>query len=171
VHGNHQNTVEHGMQRDQHYPWGGIPLHRRVICAPGGALLAGISGTLRYNFGPYQYSQAEMWSMVLGLAPRLLANRLRYGRALDIFVTHAPPWKIHDEDDLPHRGIKAFRWLDQVFQPAYHLHGHIHVYRQDTVIETLLGATRVINAYGHKVITLPAPAAQAGCPSTKQYRK
>lgn len=155
VHGNHQNTVEFGTESDHAHPWGAIPLHRRVLCGPGGVLLAGIDGSLQYNFGPYQYSQAEMWYMVFGLVPALLANRLRYGRYLDIFVTHAPARGIHDMEDLPHRGIKAFRWLAQVFQPAYHLHGHIHVYRQDTITETLLGSTRVINAYGHKEIMLP----------------
>jgi len=159
--GNHLNQVEHGTESDHAHPWGGIPLHRRTVCAPGGVLLAGIDGSLQYNFGPHQYTQAEMWGMVLSLTPHLLLNRLRYGRALDIFVTHAPAWKIHDMDDRAHQGVKAFRWLDKVFQPAYHLHGHIHVYRHDTVVETQFGTTRIINTYGHKVIQFspgqPAP--------------
>ncbi len=156
VHGNHQNTVEYSTGDDHAHPWGAISLHRRVRRGPGGVLLAGISGCLQYNFGPYQYSQTEMWYMVFGLVPALLLNKLRFGRYLDIFVTHAPAWNIHDMEDRPHHGIKAFRWLDQVFQPAYHLHGHIHVYRQDAITETSLGATRVVNAYGHKIIRFPA---------------
>jgi Icc-related predicted phosphoesterase len=91
------------------------------------------------------------------MVPRLLLNRLLYGRALDIFVSHAPPWKIHDETDLPHQGIKAFRWLIDVFQPAYHLHGHIHVYHSNTITETQVKRTKVINAYGFRELDFNLP--------------
>ena len=92
-----------------------------------------------------------MWWSVIGLVPGLLRNRLSYGRYLDVFVTHAPPWGIHDGPDYPHIGIKAFRWLLETFEPQLHLHGHIHVYRPDMVIETQFEATRVLNTYGYKV--------------------
>ncbi len=118
--------------------------------------MAGIEGSIRYNNGPHQYSQGDMWSMALGLVPRLMINRLRYGRFLDVLVTHAPPWKIHDMEDLPHHGIKAFRWLLQVFKPAYHLHGHIHVYRNDIPTITQFEETQVINCYGYRELTLEA---------------
>ena len=152
VRGNHafrEEDTTGGMRTE---PWGGIDLHRRAVRAPGGLLLAGMEGSLQYNFGAYQYSQSEMWSYVFLLAPALLLNRLLYGRYLDIFVTHAPPWQIHDQDDLPHRGFKAFRWLIKTFRPAVHLHGHIHVYRQDTITETLSDETRVINTFGYRVM-------------------
>ena len=80
--------------------------------------------------------------------PALLFNRIRHGRYLDVFVTHAPPWGIHDKSDRAHRGIKAFRWLLNAFQPRYHFHGHIHVYRPDTITETVFHNTRVLNTYG-----------------------
>jgi Icc-related predicted phosphoesterase len=150
VYGNHQNLPEIHADGERVKPWGAIHLHRHNICGPGNLLMTGIDGSLQYNFGPYQYSQAEMWGMVLLLVPGLIVNKLRFGRYLDVFVTHAPPWKIHDMDDRPHLGIKAFAWFDRVFQPAYHLHGHIHVYRQDTITETLLGKTKIINAFGYK---------------------
>jgi Icc-related predicted phosphoesterase len=94
---------------------------------------------------------------VLSLVPGLLLNKLNVGRYLDVFIAHAPPWQVHDEEDLPHRGIKAFRWLIKVFQPAYFLHGHIHIYRRETVTRTLLDKTTVQNVYGYKVLTLPTP--------------
>jgi len=87
----------------------------------------------------------------------LMLNKLRYGRALDILVTHSPPWKIHDDNDLPHQGIKAFRWLIDVFKPTYHLHGHIHVYRRDVVTETQIGPTKVINTYGFRELEMKTP--------------
>jgi Icc-related predicted phosphoesterase len=95
--------------------------------------------------------------MVLDLVPRFLYNKLRLGRYLDVFISHAPPWQVHDADDLPHRGIKAFRWLIDVFKPTYFLHGHIHVYRQDTVTRSMIGKTIVQNVYGYKVLTIPTP--------------
>ncbi len=143
-------------------PWGAVDLHRRVIRDPSGLLLAGIEGSLNYNNGKYQYTQQEMWMMVFKLVPSLLINHLRYGRYLDIFVTHAPPWQIHDKTDLPHRGIKAFRWFISVFKPAYQLHGHIHIYQQYDVTSTLFEQTQVINVYGYKRINFELLQGKAG---------
>lgn len=151
--GNHQNRPEIRERGEHDTPWGAVNLNRRCIDY-NGLLMAGIQGSLLYNYGPYQYTQAEMWTMVWSLVPALLLNRLRYGRFLDIFATHAPPWGIHDKEDLPHRGIKAFRWLDQVFQPRYHFHGHIHVYRPDEEVVTLLRSTWIVNTYGYRVTEL-----------------
>lgn len=154
VRGNHAAQVETTTSGDRRSPWGAIDLHRKVIRTAQGLLMAGIEGSHWYNGGPYQYTQAEMWSMVLGMTPALMANRLRYGRYLDIFVSHAPPWDIHDMDDLPHRGIKAFCWLLRVFKPRLHLHGHIHVYRPDAVTTTRFFDTLVLNCYGYRELTL-----------------
>jgi Icc-related predicted phosphoesterase len=113
-------------------------------------ILAGVEGSLRYRKGPFQYSQTEMWLHILRIVPALLRNKLQHGRFLDIFITHAPPWGIHDKPDLPHQGIKAFRWLIESFKPRYHFHGHIHVYRQDVQTITQHGLTTVINTYGFR---------------------
>ncbi len=137
-------------------PRGGVDLHRRLVNYHG-LLLGGVEGSLRYRPGSFQYSQAEMWGHVLWLAPRLLLNRLLYGRSLDVFVAHAPPVGIHDASDLPHQGIRAFRWLIYVFQPAYFLHGHVHIYRPDTDVVTIVGKTRVINTYGYHVTEVDVP--------------
>ena len=147
VRGNHDSVVEYGAGEQRTEPHGGIDLHGR-LCNYKGLLLAGVEGSLRYHPGPFQYTQSQMWSQVLGMLPGLLYNRMRYGRFLDIFISHAPPMGIHDADDLPHQGIKAFRWLISVFQPAFFLHGHIHVLRPEAVVETEFGGTRVINTYG-----------------------
>jgi len=152
VHGNHVRMD------DEEGPSGAVDLHRRCVRDDqSGLLLAGLEGSLRYNRGEHQHSQRGMWLLAWGMSLGLLANRLRYGRYLDILVTHAPPWGIHDADDLPHNGIKAFNWLIRVFRPALHLHGHIHVYRQDAVRETLVGATRVINTFGYRFTEIEGP--------------
>ncbi len=156
VRGNHAKEIEYGCAGPRKAPWGAIDLHKQVVRDPEtGLLLAGIEGSLRYNRGDYQYTQTEMWMMVLGLVPSLLRNKLRYGRFLDIFISHAPPWGIHDQEDRAHQGVKAFNWLINAFQPAYHLHGHIHLYTPDIVSETQVGSTRILNAYGYRMVSMP----------------
>jgi len=149
VRGNHDKVIEYTTYGQRTRPHGAVDLHRRVINHDG-LILAGVEGSLRYRVGKFQYSQEEMWGHVFRLMPGMFSNRLRYGRYLDVFVTHAPSAGIHDKDDLPHRGIKAFRWFVKVFQPSVHVHGHIHVYRPDEVIRTNFGKTLVLNTFGFK---------------------
>lgn len=150
VNGNHAHRLEITTGGERNYPWGAVNIHKRTLTDDTGLMLAGIEGCQRYNLGQYQYTQSEMWMMIFKLIPGLMINKLRFGRFLDIFLSHAPPWKIHDQNDLPHQGIKAFRWFINVFQPTYHLHGHIHVYRNDTITITKLNKTEVINCYGYR---------------------
>ena len=123
----------------------------------GGLLLAGFDGSLRYNDGAYQFSQAEMQAAVRSLVPWLLVNKMRYGRYLDVLLTHAPPRGIHDERDLCHTGFDAFQWLVRKFQPAYHLHGHIHVHDRRAETVTRVGETQVINVYPFRELSLTVP--------------
>ena len=155
VHGNHWVDGRAESQAAQNEPWGGSDLHRKVLHDRNlDLLIAGIEGSLPYSRGPRQYSQLRMWLFVLGLVPRLLYNRLAYGRYLDIFVSHAPPAGIHDDDDPARRGIHAFRWLLRVFKPRLHLHGHVHIYMPMQPRESRFHATRVVNAYGYYEIEL-----------------
>lgn len=160
VRGNHASKIEFTTGGERTYPWGAVDLHQHVIEDDTGLLLAGLEGSIQYNNGPYQYTQGQYWSKAFRLVPGLMINKLRTGRYLDVLVTHAPPWKIHDADDLPHQGIKAFRWLIDVFKPKFHLHGHIHVYRQDTITQTRVGATQVINTFGFHEMEIETPVAQ-----------
>jgi Icc-related predicted phosphoesterase len=152
VHGNHSRLEPEGKLVG-YKSLGSVCIHCKVIRYRD-YTIAGVDGSLKYNTGNYQYTQTEMWLNVIKLVPSLLLNRINYGRFLNVFVSHAPPWGIHDGTDLPHQGIKAFRWLDAQFQPDYHLHGHIHVYRPDMITESEFGKTRVINTYGYQQIKL-----------------
>lgn len=122
-------------------------------CATEGSLLmAGVSGSLRYNNGLNQYSNMQMKQKLLMLIPRMIINKIKYGRYLDIFVTHAPPLGIHDKSDPCHRGFECFLWFMRVFKPKYLVHGHIHLYDlQDIRISTYQDTT-VINAYSHFIL-------------------
>jgi len=155
VRGNHDPLKEYGANGARVSPRGGIDLHRH-IARKNDLLLAGVEGCIRYTrWGNFQYTQTEMWGHVLRLVPGLLLNRLLYGRYLDIFVTHAAPWGIHDKPDWPHQGVKAYNWLIRVFKPKYHFHGHSHVDKIDTITETQLGDTFIINTYGYREMELP----------------
>ncbi len=123
-------------------------------------LFAGASGCLRYNNGESQYTERQMkWKLIM-MIPRLLYNKIRYGRYLDVFVAHAAPFGINDKEDVCHRGFKCFRWFINTFKPRYFLHGHIHLYDlQDTRV-TRYGDTTVINVFSNYILEIPAdPAA------------
>lgn len=153
VRGNHAPNVEYSQSEAREAPWGAIDLHRRLI-HHNGLILAGFEGSLRYRRGPFMYTQGEMWLMVLAILPRLLYNRLRFGRALDVLVTHAPAWDVSDRQDTAHRGFKAFRWLLRTFKPKYHLHGHIHLYDRNEPAIVQFERTQIINAYGYQELEL-----------------
>jgi Icc-related predicted phosphoesterase len=144
VRGNHHNFIETQTGGRIKTSISGVNLHRRTLNFKG-TLLAGVEGCIRYNQGNFQYTQNEMWLHVTRLLPALLTYRARYGRFLDIFVTHTPPWGINDQTDPAHQGSKAFRWFLQVMKPAYHLHGHIHIYKPGTVSRQIFHKTLVIN--------------------------
>jgi uncharacterized protein len=119
-----------------------------------GLLIAGLQGSIWYNGGPYQYREDEMRRRVLLLRPQLVLNKLRYGRALDILITHSPPAGIHDDVDAAHKGFKAFcRLMDDV-APRYLIHGHKHVYTHGEQTVTQYHRTTVINAYGFRRLEL-----------------
>ncbi len=124
----------------------------------GNLLIAGVSGSLRYNDGLNQYTDKQMKRLLLSLVPRLIMNKIRYGRYLDILVTHASPAGIHDKNDPCHQGFSSFLWFMKAFRPRYLVHGHIHLYDlQDIRVSRFLDTT-VINAYSHYILDTGATA-------------
>ena len=117
-------------------------------------LVSGFGGSVRYRqHGTNQYTQTEAYSRALRLLPRFLLNRIYYGRALDILITHSPPFGIHDDDTRAHQGLKAINWLIDVAKPRYHFHGHTHFQRRNiSPSETNHGLTKIINIYPYKII-------------------
>jgi Icc-related predicted phosphoesterase len=51
---------------------------------------------------------------------------------------------------LPHTGFKVFLSFLRLFKPRYHLHGHIHIYRQDEVTQTQFEETTIVNVYPYR---------------------
>jgi len=126
-------------------PEGGDNLEDASVEACG-LLLAGLGGSVRYGITPkYQFTETEMWSRVLKLAPKLMANQVRYGRRLDILVTHSAMRGVQDSDDAAHRGFSALRWLVEWARPGWMLHGHTQFDRPPQgLVHTRVCATEVI---------------------------
>ncbi len=122
-------------------------------------LIAGVSGSKRYNKGLCQYTESQMRRKLFALYPRLLWNKIRYGEYLDIFLTHASPRKIHDREDPCHIGFECFNSFIQRFSPRFFVHGHIHLYdmndKRKTNVKTSQGETTVVNAFSHVVLEFP----------------
>ena len=118
-----------------------------------GILLAGLGGSIRHGLTlKNQYTEAEMWRRVLRLTPQLLSNQARYGRRLDILVTHSPARGIHESEDPAHRGFAAFRWLLEWAKPRWMLHGHSQFIRPPVSLQTRVGATDVTYVPPYRVL-------------------
>lgn len=119
-------------------------------------LIGGLGGSIRYRpDGTNQYTQTSAYLRAFQMLPRLLLNRIQYGRSLDILVTHSPPFGIHDEETEAHTGLKAINWLIRIARPRYHFHGHTHFYRRNlNPSETNSRGTKIINVHPYKVLEI-----------------
>jgi len=122
-------------------------------------LISGISGSKKYNKGLNQYTERQMKFEILKMIPGLIYNKIRYGKYVDILLTHASPRHIHDKEDKCHQGFECFNWFIKKFSPSYLIHGHIHLYdaneqRLTAVKNDSKNETLVINAYSHIILNL-----------------
>jgi len=137
------------------YPEGCINLDGRVINYKG-LILAGLEGSIRYNDAPmFQYTEAQMRAKLALLASHLWLTRVRYGRFLDVLVTHSPPYGIHDRSDPAHQGFKSLLGFIDQYHPDYLIHGHTHLYDTREARESVRGHTLIVNAYGYKFLDIP----------------
>lgn len=151
VPGNHdpKDDLRNGKSRAE----GGVNLDLKIV-RHNKFLIGGFGGSIRYRpDGNNQYTQLDAYTRAFRLLPRLLLNRIQYGRALDILISHSPPFGIHDDGDPAHQGLKALNWLLRIAQPRYHFHGHVHVYKRNIEnTETTIGLTKIINVYPYKTM-------------------
>lgn len=146
VRGNHDTNYEAGRP-------GGDDLHQRIRYYQG-LSMAGLEGCMLYNREPIQYTEMEMFRMVLTLWVQVYIHRLRFKRELDLMVTHAPPRGIHDQEDRTHRGFRSFNLLISLYRPRYLIHGHVDVLDRRKQIQTRVKNTEVININPVKVLTI-----------------
>ena len=152
VFGNHHKDYLHTESKiKRNNPGGCVNLDGKIIEYKG-ILIGGFEGSLRYSNGKHQYTDFEMCWKINRLKPRLYYNKCIRKRYIDIFVTHAPPYKIHDGEDLCHRGFKCFNKFIKTYKPKYLIHGHTHLYGTNNDWLTIAGSTKVVNAYGYRII-------------------
>ena len=115
-------------------------------------LIAGLGGSMLYNGGQSQYSEQQMKKRITKLAASLRLNKAKYGRYLDILITHAPPFGIGDSEDLCHRGFKCFLSFIEKFSPEYLLHGHVHLPDSNAQRLHEYKGTKIINVYNSYIL-------------------
>ena len=151
VPGNHDPA--YNDQQTLSYAEGGSNLDLKTASAKG-LLLAGLGGSIRYRpDGVNQYTQGQAFSRAYRLLLRLLVSQNRYGRKLDVLITHSPPFGIHDDDSQAHQGLKALNFLIRTVRPRYLFHGHTHFFRNNLEeCVTQVGRTTIMNIFPYKVI-------------------
>ena len=163
VKGNHDHGPRTDFDGTDPMPPGG----RAALPCPGGCvnidekvmeykglLIAGLEGSMRYKPGPYQYTQNEMMYKVARLGPKLFLRRILKGRWVDILITHAAPFEIHDGKDRCHTGFRPFLGFMRRYKPQYLIHGHSHVYDRRQPRTTQYGETVVVNAHPYRVLNV-----------------
>jgi hypothetical protein len=133
-------------------PPGGINADGRVVDVAG-LRIAGLGGSVRYNDGPNQWTQAQQARRARRLVRAAERRCRKDGRGVDILLTHAPPRGVGDREDPPHRGFDCLLWTVERLRPKWLLHGHIHPYGEH-LPEHRLGTTRVRNVVGAWVLDL-----------------
>ena len=128
------------------------PMRDGKVVQEAGLRLVGFSGSPVYNQRNMQVSALGMWARVIGAW-----SAAQQARPV-IVVTHAPPRDVNDDDDLPHRGFTAFRWLADRLGPPLWLHGHTALVRRGIDDRTTLhNGTLFYNCTGATLIELRPP--------------
>jgi len=148
VRGNHD-------QAQGHRPEGCVNLDLRAR-RWGKLQLAGLEGGPLYKPGaPLQYSQNDQWLRAIWLACKVFPRRACRRRRVDIVISHAPLYGIHDGSDPAHIGFAAFNWLARLLKPRLWLHGHQHrSYAPLQPRETRLGETLIVNVHPYRILEL-----------------
>ncbi|MDD5065436.1 MAG: metallophosphoesterase [bacterium] len=156
--GNHIRDIDEEFERE-------LPVFRKMggffnldnkVIRYHGLLMAGLEGSFRYNDKNHQYTESQMRFKIFRLIPRMLKNKLLYGRYLDILLTHAPPYGIYaiTENDTAHRGFEAFNRFIRRFKPRYVIHGHVHLLNEYIKSVKRYRNTKIVNAYGYKILNI-----------------
>ncbi|MFQ5959898.1 MAG: metallophosphoesterase [Candidatus Methylomirabilales bacterium] len=121
-------------------------------------IFVGLGGSIQYIPGAHnQYTELAMRLRVARMLPRLLANKIRYGRYLDVLVTHAAPYGVHDGADRAHVGFRTFRVLIRFLRPKLLLHGHMHNPNSEQPMDTVVDGTRVVGVFPVHLVELDPP--------------
>jgi Icc-related predicted phosphoesterase len=103
-----------------------------------GFTFGGLNGSWKYKpKGYFLYEQNEV------------SGFLKNYSAVNVFVSHNSPLGIHDKQDEVHNGFKGLNEYIERTKPKLLIHGHQHCNK-----ETVVGETRVIGVYGHRILEI-----------------
>jgi len=153
VPGNHDRPTYTSEGRVVSWPEGAINIDGRVFTLRGSnhrpLKIAGLGGSMHYGGSLHQYTEWQMRKRMAKLELRLLRKR-----GVDLFVTHAPPFGIHDGTDRCHTGFRSFGSFIRRYQPMYHLHGHVHPSYGYDVAPRQYHGTEIRNIYGYELLEI-----------------
>ena len=122
-------------------------IHARIISV-GSLNILGLEGSMWYNGGPNQYTEAMMKKIIFWMGFKIWRKK-----PIHMVITHAAPRGIHDREDLCHMGFECFVRLIRKCAPDYFIHGHVHEsFNNFEQRVTRVENTRVINTCGHTII-------------------
>jgi Icc-related predicted phosphoesterase len=150
VPGNHD---EQAYQPKEPFAQGCTNIDESVIAFEG-LLIGGLGGAFRYRNGKYLYTEKQMQRKVRRMIPRMFLNKIKYRRYIDILITHSPPFGIHDDKTLAHRGFKEFLKFMKRYRPAYLIHGHTTPDAAKGTPTSHHSSTTIINAYNFKTLDI-----------------
>jgi Icc-related predicted phosphoesterase len=153
VPGNHDEQPHQSYSTKKPFAKGCINIDQRVIVFKN-LLIGGLAGASRYKAGTYLYTEAQMHRKVFSMTPRLLVNKIKYKRYIDILITHAPPFGINDEKDLAHRGFKEFLIFMKTYKPTYLIHGHTPRQGEKEIAMNCYLSTWVINTNPYRILEI-----------------
>ena len=161
IHGNHDKGYVN-------FPPEGCECLDDQLVTVNGLRILGLGGCVRYNLGPFQYTEQEMTRRV-----KRLKRKLRKAGGVDIVITHAPPKGYGDAPDNAHRGFACFVPLMDEYHPQYLVHGHVHQsYGHSLPRKIQYGDTTVFNAVGWHILEIePNPALPAGRKSIFPWKR
>jgi len=153
VPGNHDEQPYQPCSTKEPFAKGCINIDQRVIVFKH-LLIGGLAGALRYKKGKYLYTEAQMHRKIFSMTPRLLVNKIKFKRYIDILITHAPPFGINDEKDLAHRGFKEFLTFMKTYKPTYLIHGHTPRQGGEGRAMSYYDPTWVINTNPYRILDI-----------------
>ena len=122
-------------------------------------IVVGFGGTMKYNPGPFQFSEKQMSKLVKrtikSVRLKHLADFFLFRKRKEVIVvSHAPVAEIHDRNDRCHNGFKCFRHFIRKTKPLMWIHGHIHPEGAENIRQAEYKGTLIVNTVPSKVIEI-----------------
>ena len=139
----------HDLRYRTRPPQGAVDVHARVVEVHG-VRIVGFEGSMWYNGGPMQYTEAEMRRLLWKTRPLIW-----WHGGVDVVLTHAPPRGLGDGEDLCHRGFQCFVRFIDTYQLRWFIHGHVHRRFHDPSQRLLWrGNTTILNTFGWHIVDI-----------------